>query len=106
MDIPWLPRWSVTLGALAYTEGARVPWYMGPAWYLPYTDRFVYMPMPVNWIAAWARQCWIRARRIEIADQIAEAYRYGHNKGFAEGRNSGYDMGIRHAKMLFGDRDR
>lgn len=102
MNILWLPKWTVQLGALALHEGERAPWYMGPAWYLPYTDRFVYMPMPINWIAASGRRVWLRLHKSELHDEIAESYRYGYNRGFEAGRDRGYDAGIRHTKMLFG----
>lgn len=100
IDLPWLPRWSLTLGAKSLCALAHVPWYMGPAWYLPYTDRIVFMPMPINWLAAYGRQLWIKARTHEIRDELAGLYRYGHRKGFAAGRDSGYAAGLRHAAIL------
>lgn len=103
IDLLWLPRLTVTLGALALYEGERAPWYMGPAWYLPYTDRMVFMPMPLNWLAAYARQLWIRAKKHEIRDELAGLYRYGHNKGFAAGDHHGYEKGLRHAFIVRGD---
>ncbi len=101
MTIPWLPRFVIRLGGLAISQGERVPWYMGPAWYLVYTDRVVFLPMPLNWIAAWGRNLWLRVHRVELQDAIGEAYRYGHNKGFKEGSDHGYDKGLRHGKILF-----
>ena len=50
----WVPRWSVWLGAEAIKDGERAPWYLGYAWYLPYSDRTLFLPMPVNWIASWS----------------------------------------------------
>ena len=99
IEIPWMPRWSVQIGGRAFMEGERVPWWFGYAWYLPYSDRAVFIPMPMNWIAALCRELWLRARKSEIRDQLAGLYRYGYSRGFKAGLDHGYENGLRHAAI-------
>ena len=91
----WVPRWSVWLGAEAIKDGERAPWYLGYAWYLPYSDRTLFLPMPVNWIASWSRTMWIRCRRIRLRDDMRNLYQYARSRGYKAGREDGMRDGIR-----------
>lgn len=99
MNIPWLPKFCVTLGAKALWEGDRMPWYMGTAWYLPYSNRVVCMPIPLNLVAGLVRSVWLRARRNEMRDELFNLYRYGHHRGWRAGESHGYSKGLRHGSF-------
>lgn len=44
-------------------HGGLIPsrW-LGYAWYEHVTDRAVYLPIPLNWLARWARNTWLFLR--------------------------------------------
>ena len=91
----WRLRFDRYICAEALEDGQRVPWYLGYAWYLPYSDRAYYLPMPINWIAAWTRSLWIRARKARVRDELVGLYHYGYNRGHRAGRQAGYDFALR-----------
>lgn len=102
----WCPRWCVRLGARQIEQGERASWWMGYAWYLPYSDGALFMPMPFNWIAAWIRGCWIKARSAHVRDEMLYLHRWSVSRGFREGRENGIRRGLEMARVIYEENQR
>ena len=85
---------------VTYGFGERPPAWMGFAWMAYDRDCTVYMPIPLNWIARWARGAWLFLRYpnpsewdMRFGNALVRARSAGFDLGFAQGRADGIERG-------------
>lgn len=78
--------------------GERISWYLGFAWTLHNIRVDVFMPVPLNYIASWARDIWWLVRRGR-ADERDKIYNAGIEIGREQGRRIGHAEGYTEAKQ-------
>ena len=78
--------------------GERIPWHLGYAWSLHNIRVDVFLPVPLNYVASWARDVyWLMRRgRVNKADKI---YNAGIEVGREQGRRIGHAEGYTEARQ-------
>lgn len=75
-------------------------WWLGRAWYDLARDRAVYMPVPLNVVAAQLLHLWWWIKRGGTR-QHAIAYHAGYDAGWRDGYKRGLHEGEQNAAALF-----
>lgn len=78
---PW--RWP----GVRYAMGERPPWYMGLAWRELHREYYILLPIPLNFIARYARDLWYWAKNGGSWPRaLEEAYLKGYRTGCEDSR--------------------
>lgn len=81
----------------------RAPWWAGFAWAPDDRNEYVYMIVPLNWVAGFCRHEWQRLRaamcwhHVYGERDVQEAGRDGYRRGLAHGLESGRRDGYQQA---------
>ena len=83
----------------------QFPW--GVAWHYHHKRTVVFMPIPLNWVFAWAREGYYRVMqgargrlRESIIAELSDDEARGFNLGYRDGFKHGEEAGLRRMKII------